>query len=138
MRVPAAVAGVLGGLSWLGAYVADRVGAGAGLVDALTWAGVALLTIAVLAAGASLVSSSASWLRVIVAVCFAALVGSVLEVVRQGGDALLVDAVFGVAVLVVSAVALARGRRNRSSQPTREPARRAEPSSRRNRGSHAR
>ena len=110
MRVPAAVAGSLGGLCWLAAYVADRAGAGAGLVDGVTWAGVALLTIAVVVTGASLVSSSATWLRIVVAVCFAALVGSVLEVVRQGGDALVVDAVFGAAVLVVSIVALARGR----------------------------
>lgn len=137
MRVPAAVAGSLGGLCWLAAYVADRAGAGSGLVDGVTWAGVALLTIAVVLTGASLVSSSATWLRIIVAVCFAALVGSVLEVVRQGGDALVVDAVFGAAVLVVSIVALARGRRDRPAEPAHEPARRADPP-RRNRGSHAR
>ena len=133
MRVPAAVAGSLGGLCWLAAYVADRVDAGAGLVDGLTWAGVALLTIAVLAAGAGLVSSSATWLRFVVAVCFAALVGSVLLVLREGGDPLLVDAVFGAAVLLVSIVALVRARRARPAEAAAAP-----PSSRRSRGSHAR
>lgn len=138
MRVPAAVAGSLGGLCWLAAYVAHRIDAGRGLVDGVTWAGVALLTISVLAAGASLVSSSATWLRIIVAVCFAALVGSVLEVIRQGGDALLVDAVFGGTVLLVSILALARGGRDRAGEPIRESARRADPPARRSRGSHAR
>jgi hypothetical protein len=133
MRVPAAVAGSLGGLCWLAAYVADRADAGSGLVDGITWAGVALLTIAVLAAGASLVSSSANWLRLIVAVCFAALVGSLLAVVRDGGDPLAVDAVFGAGVLVVSLVALARGRRGRPAEAAVPP-----PPARRNRGSHAR
>ncbi len=131
--MPAAVAGSLGGLCWLAAYVADRAGASSGLVDALTWAGVALLTLAVLATGAGLVSSSATWLRIIVAVCFAALVGSVLLVVREGGAALAVDAVFGAVVLVVSVVTLARGRRARPAESVGPP-----PSSHRSRGSHAR
>lgn len=133
MRVPAAVAGSLGGLCWLAAYVADRADRGSGLVDGITWAGVALLTIAVLAAGASLVSKSATWLRFIVAVCFAALVGSLLAVVRDGGDPLIVDAVFGAAALVVSVVGLSRGPRGRPAEAAAPP-----PPSRRSRGSHAR
>jgi hypothetical protein len=127
MRVPAAVAGLLGGLCWLGAYAADAAAAGAGLVDGLTWAGLALLVVATLAAGASLVSRSATWLRVIVAVCFALLAGSVLEVVREGGDPVAVDAVFGAAAAVVAVIVLARRRRS-------EPA----PLPRHGRGSHAR
>ncbi|MDI6910952.1 hypothetical protein [Nocardioides sp.] len=127
MRVPAAVAGLLGGLCWLGAYAADAAGAGAGLVDALTWAGVALLVVATLVAGASLVSRSATWLRVLVAVCFALLAGSVLEVVREGGDPVTVDAVFGAGAVVVAAALLARGRRTAPAPPPRS-----------NRGSHAR
>lgn len=128
MRVPAAVAGLLGGLCWVGAYVADAAEAGAGLIDGLTWAGLVLLVGATLAAGASLVSRSAVWLRVIVAVGFVLLAGSVLEVMRDGGDPVIVDAVFGAGAAVVAAVVLARGRRT-------EP---APPPARHNRGSHAR
>lgn len=127
MRVPAAVAGLLGGLCWVGAYVADAADTGAGLVDGLTWAGLALLVVATLVAGASLVSRSATWLRVLVAVCFALLAGSVLEVVREGGDPVTVDAVFGAGAVVVAAVLLARGRRTAPAPPPRS-----------NRGSHAR
>lgn len=126
MRVPAAVAGLLGGLCWLGAYAADAADAGAGLIDGLTWAGLALLVVATLLAGASLVSRSATWLRVLVAVCFALLAGSVLEVVRESADPVSVDAVFGAGAVVVAAVALARGRRTDPAPP------------RRNHGSHAR
>ncbi len=128
MRVPAAVAGLLGGLCWVGAYVADAADTGAGLVDGLTWAGLVLLAGATLAGGAGLVSRGATWLRVIVAVCFALLAGSVLAVVREGGDPVTVDAVFGAGAAVVAAVVLARGRRTESTPPP----------ARRNRGSHAR
>lgn len=127
MRVPAAVAGLLGGLCWLGAYAADAADAGAGLVDGLTWAGLALLVVATLVAGASLVSRSATWLRILVAVCFALLAGSVLEVVRENADPVTVDAVFGAGAVVVAAVVLARRRRTDPAPPPR-----------RNRGSHAR
>jgi uncharacterized membrane protein YccC len=109
MRSPAALAGLLGGLCWLGAFVADHVGRG-GLVDALTWAGVALLAIAALGTGAGLVSRSAPLLRVFVAVCFAILVGSVLQVLRQSGDPVAVDAACGAVIALVSAVAMTRAR----------------------------
>ena len=128
MRVPAAVAGLLGGLCWLGAYAAEAVDAGAGIVDGLTWAGLALLVVAALVAGASLVSRSATWLRVLVAVCFALLAGSVLEVVREGADPVTVDADFGAGAIVVAVIALASRRRRPETAP---PARRG-------RGSHAR
>lgn len=115
MRMPVAVAGLLGGVCWLGAYLVDAT-SGGGIVDALTWAGLALLAIAVLGAGAGLVSRSASWLRVIVAVCFAALVWSVLEVLRDSVDQLAVYAVFGVVAGVVAVVVLAC-RRPATAQP---------------------
>jgi len=136
MRVPAALAGLLGGLCWIGAYAADAVDAGTGLVDGLTWGGLALLVIAVLATGASLVSRSATWLRVIVAVCFALLAGSVLEVVREGGDPVAVDAGFGAAAVVAAVIALA----TRRSRPEAAPAPRGNHSGNhsRSRGSHAR
>jgi hypothetical protein len=127
MRTPAAVAGLLGGLCWSGAYVLDATGGSGGPVDALTWAGLALLAVAVLGAGAGLVSRSATWLRVLVAVCLAALVWSVLELLRDSVDGLTVYAAFGVLAAVVSVVMMVR---SRPATP--------EPTGRRAGGSHAR
>jgi hypothetical protein len=53
--------------------------------------------------------------------------------VRDGGDPLTVDAVFGAAALLVSVVALGRGRRDRPAEAVVPPA-----PSRHSRGSHAR
>ena len=127
MRMRVALAGLLGALSWIGAFVVDATGGISGLVDALVWAGLALLAIAVLGAGAGLVSRGATWLRVLVAVCFATLVWSVLEVLRDSVDGLTVYAAFGVLAAVVSSVALARSRRTVPG-----------PAERRAGGSHAR
>lgn len=104
MRMAFALAGLLGGGAWIAAYVVDRVSPGA-LVDQLTWGGAALLGIAVLGMGAGLVSRSAVWLRLLVAVCFLALVASVLVVLRQSGDDLVVDALVGALAVVFATVA---------------------------------
>ena len=98
MRMTVAVAGVLGGLCLVGAI----------WVDVLAWVGAGLLAIAVLGAGAGLVSRSATWLRILVAVCFLALVGSVLQVVRENADDRVVLAAAGVAAVLVGVRTLAR------------------------------
>jgi drug/metabolite transporter (DMT)-like permease len=109
MRAAAALAGLLGGLCWVAAYVVDTYADDGPIEPAqLTWTGVALLAIAVLGAGAGLVSRSATWLRFLVAVCFLALVGSVLQLVRDAADPLVVDAVAGAVAVVVSIAALLR------------------------------
>ena len=99
-----AVAGLLGGLCWVLAL----------WVGALAWVGAVLLAVGVLGAGAGLVSRSATWLRVIVAVCFLALVGSVLQVLRDNLDDGGVLAVAGVVAVVVAVVVLGRQRPARS------------------------
>lgn len=98
MRTGAAVAGLLGGLCWVVAL----------WVDAFAWVGALLLAVAVLGAGAGLVSRSAVWLRCIVAVCFLALVGSVVQVLRDGLDDRVVLTVCGAVAFVVAAVVLTR------------------------------
>jgi hypothetical protein len=98
MRTAAATAGLLGGLCWVGALWSD----------ALVWVGGVLLGLAVLGAGAGLVRRGAVWLRLIVAVCFLALVGSVIQVLRDNLDQTLVFAVAGVAAVIAAAVALSR------------------------------
>ncbi len=104
MRAVAAGAGLLGGLCWVGAL----------WVAQLAIVGAVLLAIVVLGAGAGLVSRSAVWLRVIVAVCFLALVASVLQVLRDNVDEGIVLAVAGVAAVVVAALAVSR-------RPAKEP-----------------
>ncbi|WP_459972149.1 hypothetical protein [Nocardioides pyridinolyticus] len=98
MRAAAAVAGLLGGLCWVGAL----------RMDLLAVLGAALLAIAVLGAGAALVSRSAVGLRVLVAFCFLALVASVLQVLRDNVDPDVVLAAAGVVAVVVAGLALAR------------------------------
>jgi hypothetical protein len=136
MRARAAVAGLLGGLAWIAAYVADG-SSDAGLVEALTWSGVVLLAWAVVLAGASLVSRSATWLRVLVSVCLTALVGSVLQVVRDAADPVSVDAVVGVLAVVASVVALRR-RPVAAGPAATGPVRGSHARGSRARGSHAR
>jgi hypothetical protein len=105
------LAGVLGGLTWV---VRHFVGVGGvGGVDALRWPGLVLLGLALAGAGAALVSSSAGWLRLIVAVAVPVLVWSVVEVLHDSGDDSLVDALVGGAVALVSLVGLTRPGRDR-------------------------
>lgn|SRR5690242_20220473 len=100
MRVVAAVAGLLGGLCWIGVL----------WVDVLAVVGAVLLAVAVLGAGAGLVSRSAVWLRLVVAVCFLALVASVVQVLRDNLDPDGVLVAVGGAAVVVALLALARRR----------------------------
>jgi hypothetical protein len=106
MRAVAAVAGLLGGLCWVGAL----------WTDVLAPVGAGLLAIAVLGAGAGLVSRSAVWLRVVVAVCFLALVASVLQVLRDNGDPETVLAAAGVVAAGVAVAALSRRRPEAASR----------------------
>lgn len=99
------LAGVLGGLAWLVRHV--------GGVDALRWPGLVLLAVALAGGGAALVSSSAGWLRVIVALAFPVLVWSVVEVLHDSGDDTLVDALAGTVVAVACVVAMVRPGRAR-------------------------
>ncbi|MEP9363520.1 hypothetical protein ABLE68_11190 [Nocardioides sp. CN2-186] len=109
MRTGAAAAGLLGGLAWLAAYVLDQTDR-AGAADLVGWLGVVLLAVAVVGAGAALVSRSATWLRVVVALCFAALVWSLLALLGGGSGGTGVDALAGAVAAVVSVVVLARRR----------------------------
>ncbi|WP_395657352.1 hypothetical protein [Nocardioides sp.] len=101
MRLAVAIAAVVGGLCWI---VAAWVGV-------LFWVGAVLLTVAVLAAGAALVSRTATWLRAVVAVCFLALVASVLGVLRDNVDHAVLLVAAGLVAVAVGAPAVVRTRR---------------------------
>ena len=99
MRSAVALAAVAGGLCWVaGAWVGP-----------LAWLGGLLLAAAVLAAGAAMVSRTATWLRVLVAICFLALVASLVALLGDslGREVILV----GVGLLAAAAGGLALARR---------------------------
>ncbi len=131
LRIAAALTGLVGGLTWITALVFDRGSGSSVFVDILDWAGLFLLAASTLAAGASLVSRSAPWLKVIVAVCFTVLVWSVLSLLAESFDDRVVYAVFGGIAVVVAIVVLARSKPPASSA---EPGHRAHGSH----GTHAR
>jgi uncharacterized MnhB-related membrane protein len=122
LRVPSALAGLLGGACWVARAFAEQ--------DPLRWAGLALIGLCLMGAGASMVK--AAWLRALVAVAFPVLVWSVLEVLHDssGAEQAHVDAVVGGGVALVALVVLVRERRSRGGRrAARE---------RRTTGSHAR
>jgi len=136
----ARLAGLVGGLCWVARFVA---GGGGAVGGGLYYLGALLVAVALVAAGAGLVSTSATWLRAIVGVAFPLLVWSVLEVLHQNGNATTIDGVVGLVVAVVAATQLARSKppkpptSSRSAKP-RGGERRAGRSTGRSTGSHAR
>ncbi len=113
LRAIARWAGLVGGLIWLTRFVLDLAGAGQSVLSVLYWVGLVLLAAALASMGAGLVSSSATWLRAIVAVAFPLLVWSVLEVLHPAGNAYAIDGVFGLLAAVIAAVAIAKARPER-------------------------
>lgn len=118
LRVAAALCGLVGGLAWISALIFDRATGGT-IVDVLTWTGMFLLGVATVSAGASLVSSSAFWLKILVACCFAVLVGSVLALLSDSVEDLVVYAAFGAVALGVSVLVLVRTERTPSGSHAR-------------------
>ncbi len=100
LRVVATTTGLVGGATWLTNAFVDA--------SVLHWGGAVLLLVALAAAGAGLVNKSTAWLRAIVTVGLAALTWSVLEVVRDSADDLLVDGLAGAVAVLVSVVAFLR------------------------------
>lgn len=114
----ARTAGLVGGLFWLAGLVLELATSSAGAADAiLHWTGFVLLAVALVGAGVGLVSSSAPWLRAIVAVAFPLLVWSVLEVLHPTGNPRVVDGIFGSVMSLVALAQLVRGHRRSAAHP---------------------
>jgi len=111
VRALGPVAGLLGGLCWVTRWVGDLAGGAGGWGDSFRWAGIGLLAVALAVVGAGLVSRSALWLRLLVAVAFPLLVGSLCSVVGGGGDAVALEGVFGLLAVVLAAGFLVVGHR---------------------------
>jgi hypothetical protein len=110
VRPLARISGLLGGACWVARMLLDRGDSGAGIVDALYWAGLVLVFVALFGLGTMFVSKGTVWLQVIVGIAFPLLIWSVLEVVRSGGDTVVLDAVVGVLIAGISLLALRSAR----------------------------
>ena len=75
------IAGVLGGLCWLGQAAVNQYDAAGAAVNALYWGGGALILVALVGLGAGLVSG-APWLRLVVGLCVPLLVWSILSILH--------------------------------------------------------
>ena len=117
LRTAGSVAGLLGGLCWVVRWVADLAGGAPGWGEAAHWAGLVLLVLALAVVGAGLVSRSAAWLRVIVAVCFPLLAWSVYTVVRGTEQDVTVDGVLGAIAGIAFVATLLRSRPRSRPQP---------------------
>jgi hypothetical protein len=104
----ARLAGLLGGLCWLGYAAFNDYDAATSAVNALYWGGAALILIALVGLGAGLVSGAA-WLRVVVGLCVPLLVWSILEVLHTETSDDIVDGGFGLALALLCAAALLGG-----------------------------
>lgn len=105
------IAGAVGGALWLVRWIAD--------VDALLWPGAVLLSVVVLAAGASLVRPVV--LRVVVGLCVVALAWSLAAVVDVQGS-LVVGGVVGAVVALGCLAALPRTLRTSGAADAPAPA----------------
>lgn len=101
LRTLACFAFFTGGLVWVGRYFLGDDPA------ALYWVGLAVLGVALAAAGASLVKKGTWWLRLIVGTALPVLVWSLYSAVRPVGDELLVDAICGGVAVVVAVLVVA-------------------------------
>jgi hypothetical protein len=102
------IAGVVGGLCWLGQAAVSDYDAAASAVNALYWGGAALILVALVGLGAGLVSAAA-WLRLIVGLCLPLLVWSILSILREETSDAVVDGGFGLALALICAAALLGG-----------------------------
>jgi hypothetical protein len=105
------IAGLLGGLCWVGRAVLDDGNGPASLIDALHYGGLALLVLALLGIGGELVTGLVP-LRVLVAVCLVALAWAVLEFLHHEYADRGVDGVLGGLMAVYCLVGLLLRRRD--------------------------
>ena len=106
LRTLVALGAVVGGLSWVVEFFAERAGASDGLLTVLQWVGLVLMTAAFLGAGITLVRSGNLWLELVVGVATPALVWSIVWAFKSGNaDPYVVDGVFG-ALAAVYGIAL--------------------------------
>jgi hypothetical protein len=117
----ARVAGMLGGLCWMGRAILDDGSGPTSVIDGLHYGGLALLIIALLGIGGGLVSGLMA-LRLLVAVCVVALAAAVVSFLHQQYSDRSVDGILGGLMVVYCVVGiLARRSRGRRHDRAKEP-----------------
>lgn len=104
---------LLGGAVWVARW---QLSLSPSATDTMRYAGLALVGVGLLIAGASLVKRGTWWLRGVAAVGAAGLTWSVAEVFRPTGEALMFDGGIGIVAVVVGLFGVATGRRRTSSR----------------------
>jgi hypothetical protein len=119
-----ALGAIGGGLCWIAKFFAERGGASGGLLDALLWAGLVLMTIAFLGGGVNLVRIGNHWLELVVGLATPALVWSVVWAFRGDLDPYAVDGVFGALAVLYGLLTVLRRTRETAEAPDARPGRR--------------
>jgi hypothetical protein len=122
------LAGILGGLCWIGRAILDDGDGPTSVIDGLHYGGLALLVIALLGIGGGLVSGLIA-LRVVVAICLVALAAAVLSFLHQQYSDRSVDGILGGLMVFYCIVGILARRSRGEDDGGRE--------SHRSRGSHA-
>jgi hypothetical protein len=118
----ARVAGVLGGLCWMGRAILDDGNGPTSAIDALHYGGLALLVLALLGVGGGVVAGVVA-LRVLVALCLVALAAAVVSFLHQQYSDRAVDGILGGLMVIYCVVGILvrrrRGRDDDSAEPRR-------------------
>jgi hypothetical protein len=122
------LAGIVGGLCWVGRALLDTGDGPTGVIDALHYGGLALLVITLLGVGAGLVTGLVA-LRVVVAVCLVALASAVVSFLHTQYSDRTVDGVLGGVMVAYCLAGLLTRRGQHDGDDLRHP--------RRSHGSHA-
>jgi hypothetical protein len=123
------LAGILGGLCWIGRAILDDGNGPTSVIDGLHYGGLALLVIALLGIGGGLVSGLVA-LRVFVAICLVALAAAVVSFLHQQYSDRSVDGILG-GLMVFYCIVGILARRSRAADEH------AKESRHHSRGSHA-
>jgi hypothetical protein len=123
------IAGILGGLCWIGRAILDNGDGPTSVIDGLHYGGLALLVLALLGIGGGLVSGLVA-LRVVVAICLVALAAAVVSFLHQQYTDRSVDGILGGLMVFYCIVGILVRRRRAPEDQARE-------SRHHSRGSHA-
>ncbi len=120
----ARIAGILGGLCWIGRAILDDGDGPTSVIDALHYGGLALLVIALLGIGGGLVSGLMA-LRVVVAICLVVLAAAVVSFLHEQYADRVVDGILGGLMVVYCTVGILvrRARRGGDDAPDSRPSR---------------